>query len=452
MYAVINPATGELVQEFATATDDQMREAISRADDAFGSWRETSVAERARVAARVADLFLERSDQLARTITLEMGKRLEESLGEVNIASDIFRYYADHAQQLLADELIPIQRGEAKILKRPVGVLIGIMPWNYPYYQVARFAAPNLVLGNTIILKHAPSCPQSSVLVEQLLHDAGLPADAYINVYATNEQIAWALADPRIQGVSVTGSERAGAAVAAEAGKNLKKVVLELGGSDPMVILDTDDLDSLVATALESRMGNTGQACNAPKRMIVMDELYDEFVTKMIQAAGALKPGDPMEPGTTLAPLSSAQAAERLVAQLDEARSQGASIRIGGNRVDGPGAYVEPTVITDVTPEMSAYREELFGPVALVFRVADEEEAIRLANDTPFGLGASVFSDDAERAQRVAEKIEAGMVYLNQAGGSQPDLPFGGIKRSGIGRELGGLGIEEFMNKKVERL
>ena len=452
MYAVTNPATGELVQSFETATDDQMREAISRADHAFSSWKQTPVAERAKVAARAADLFQDRVDELARTITLEMGKRVGESRGEVGIASDIFRYYADNGPHLLADDVITIRGGEAKILKRPVGALIGIMPWNFPYYQVARFAAPNLVLGNTIILKHAPSCPQSSALVERLLHDAGVPADAYINVYATNEQIAWALADRRIQGVSVTGSERAGAAVAAEAGKNLKKVVLELGGSDPMVVLDTDDLDALVETALKSRMGNTGQACNAPKRMIVMDELYDDFVPKLVEAAGRLEPGDPLEPGTTLAPLSSTQAAERLVAQLDEARTQGANIRVGGHRVEGPGAYVEPTVITDVTAQMSAYRDELFGPVAIVFRAADEEEAILLANDTPYGLGASVFSGDPERAQRVAARIDAGMVYLNQAGGTQPDLPFGGIKRSGMGRELGALGIEEFMNKKVVRL
>lgn len=449
MYATTNPATGELVHEFETATDDQMRAAIARADNAFASWKEIPIEERAKVAVRVADLFQERADELARTITLEMGKRLEESHGEVGIASDIFRYYADNAPELLADEEITIQGGKAKILKRPVGALIGIMPWNYPYYQVARFVAPNLVLGNTVILKHAPSCPKSSALVEQLLHDAGVPSDAYINVYATNEQIAWALADPRIQGISVTGSERAGAAVAAEAGKNLKKVVLELGGSDPMIILDTDDIDALVAVALESRMSNTGQACNAPKRMIVMDELYDDFVTKMVEATGTLRPGDPMEPETTLAPMSSAQAAERLLAQLEEARKQGATIRVGGNRVDGPGAFVEPTVLTDVTPGMSAYHEELFGPVAIVFRVANEDEAVKLANDTPFGLGASVFSNDSEGAQRVAGKIDAGMVYRNQAGGSQPDLPFGGIKRSGIGRELGALGIEEFMNKKV---
>ena len=452
MYAITNPATGEIVREFETATDDQMRSAISRAADAFTSWKETPLEDRARVAVRVADLFLERADELARAITVEMGKRIEESHGEVGIASDIFRYYADNLPQLLADETITIQGGQAKILKRPVGALIGIMPWNYPYYQVARFVAPNLVLGNTIILKHAPSCPQSSALVEQLLHDAGVPADAYINVYATNEQIAWALADPRIQGISVTGSERAGAAVAAEAGKNLKKVVLELGGSDPMIILDTDNMDDMVAVALESRMGNTGQACNAPKRMIVLDDLYDDFVAKMVEATSALQPGDPMDPETTLAPMSSAQAAERLVAQLDEARVQGATIRVGGRRVDRAGSYVEPTVITDVTRDMAAYSEELFGPVVIVFRVADEDEAVLLANDTPFGLGASVFSGDSTRGQRVANQIDAGMVYLNQAGGSQPDLPFGGIKRSGIGRELGALGIEEFMNKKVVRL
>lgn len=452
MYAVTNPATGELVEEFDTCTDDQLRDAIGRADSAFGSWRDTPLDERMRVVDKAADLFLERKEELARTITVEMGKRIEESRGEVDICSAIFRYYSENATSMLADQTITIDGGEAKILKRPLGVLLGIMPWNYPYYQVARFAAPNLILGNTILLKHAPSCPKSSAQVEQLLRDAGVPADAYINIYATNEQVAWLLADPRVQGVSVTGSERAGAAVAAEAGRNLKKVVLELGGSDPMIILDTDDLDGLVELAVASRMGNTGQACNAPKRMIVLDDLYDAFVDKMVAAVSALTPGDPMDPATTLAPLSSEQAAVRLAGQLDQARDEGANILVGGARVEGPGAFVEPTVITDVTPQMAAYHEELFGPVVIIYRVSDEDEAVRLANDTPFGLGASVFSGDPDRAQRLAARIDAGMVYLNQAGGSQPDLPFGGIKRSGIGRELGALGIEEFMNKKVVRL
>ncbi len=452
MYKVTNPATGEVVENFATATDDEIRDAIDRAHRGYLSWRERPVAERAGIVKRAAELFAERTDELAAIITTEMGKRIEEGKGELATVVDIFTYYAENGESLLADEPLTIKGGEAVIQKCPIGVLVGIMPWNYPYYQVARFAAPNLVLGNTILLKHAPNCPKSSAAIESLLREAGVPADAYINVYATHDQIAWTLADPRIQGVSLTGSERAGAAVAAEAGKNLKKVVLELGGSDPMVILDADDLGETVEIAVASRMGNTGQACNAPKRMIIMSGIYDEFVEKLSKKMSQYTPGDPTDPATTLAPLSSKEAAERLVDQIETAVRQGATLRVGGRHVEGPGAYVEPTVLTDVTPEMDAYSEELFGPVAVVYRVNSEAEAIELANDTPYGLGSSVFSADLDRARRVGARIEAGMVYLNAAGGSQADLPFGGIKLSGVGRELGPLGMEEFMNKKVFRL
>lgn len=452
MYKVTNPATGEVIESFATATDDEIRDAIDRAHRGYLSWKDRTVAERAKIVKRVAELFAEKTDELSAIITMEMGKRIEESKGELATVVDIFTYYAENGESLTADEPLAIKGGEAVVQKRPIGVLLGIMPWNYPYYQVARFAAPNLVLGNTILLKHAPNCPRSSAAIESLMHEAGVPADAYINIYACNEQVAWMLADARVQGVSLTGSDRAGAAVAAEAGKNLKKVVLELGGSDPMVILDTEDLDKTVGIAVESRMGNTGQACNAPKRMIVMSGVYDEFVEKLTEKMSDYLPGDPMDPDTTLAPVSSREAAERLVSQIETAVRQGATLRAGGHRIDGPGAYVEPTVLTDVTPGMDAYSEELFGPVAVVYRVNSEEEAIGLANDTPYGLGSSVFSTNVDRARRVGTQIEAGMLYINAAGGSQADLPFGGIKRSGIGRELGPLGMEEFMNKKVIRL
>ncbi len=452
MYKVTNPATGEVLEEFPTATDDEIREAIDRAHRGYLAWRDRPVSERAHIVGRAAQLFAEKSDELAAVATVEMGKRLREARGELRLVADIFTYYAEHGEALMADEPLQIRGGEAVIEKRPVGVLIGIMPWNYPYYQVARFAAPNLVLGNTILLKHAPNCPRSSAAIEALLRQAGVPDNAYINVYATNEQIAWMLADPRVQGVSLTGSERAGAAVAAEAGKNLKKVVLELGGSDPLVILDTGDLDRTVDIAVRSRMGNTGQACNSPKRMIVMSDLYDDFVEKLIKKLAEFTPGDPMDPDTTLAPLSSAEAADRLLAQIDKAVEQGATLRAGGRRITVPGAYVEPTVLTDVTSQMDAYSEELFGPVAVVHRADSEGEAVRLANDTPYGLGSGVFSSDPARARRVGSQIEAGMVFINAPGGSQADLPFGGIKRSGVGRELGPSGMEEFMNKKVVRL
>lgn len=452
MYKVTNPTTGEVIDEFPNATDERIHEAIDRAHDGYLTWRERPIADRTAVLLRAAEIFTERTDELATIITTEMGKRIDESRGEVGIVTDIFNYYANNAETLLADAPLTITGGDAVVQKRPVGVLIGIMPWNYPYYQVARFVAPNLLLGNTILLKHAQNCPRSSAAIEQVLHDAGLPVDAYINVYATNEQVAWMLADKRVQGVSLTGSERAGAAVAAEAGKNLKKVVLELGGSDPLIVLDSADLSKTVAVAVESRMSNTGQACNAPKRMIVMSHLYDEFVEQATKQLHEFSPGDPADPSTTLAPLSSADAADRLVEQIESAVRDGATLRTGGKRIEGPGAYVTPAVLTGVTPQMRVHSEELFGPVVVVYKANTEAEAVALANDTPFGLGSSVFSSDPDRARRIGEQIDAGMVYVNAAGGSQADLPFGGVKRSGVGRELGYLGIEEFMNKKVIKL
>jgi succinate-semialdehyde dehydrogenase/glutarate-semialdehyde dehydrogenase len=452
MYKVTNPVSGEIVAEYATATDEQLLASIQAADQQFVAWKNTPLLDRVSMMRRVAELFAERTDQLAELITTEMGKRLAEARGEISVVVDIFNYYANNAESLLADEKLTIKGGSAVIRKCPVGVLIGIMPWNYPYYQVARFAAPNLILGNTILLKHAPNCPSSSLAIEGLLRDAGVPTNAYKNIFASNEQIEWMIADDRIQGISLTGSERAGSAVAAVAGRNLKKIVLELGGSDPMIILDTDDIVKTVEVAVDSRMGNMGQACNAPKRMIVMSDIYDEFVDLLTSSMTKFKAGDPKDPTTTLAPLSSASAAQKLQTQIQRAIDQGAVLKTGGRIVPGTHAYVEPTVLVDVKAGMDAHHEELFGPVAIVYRAESEKEAIALANDTPFGLGSGVFSTDPERARRVGEQIDAGMVYINASGGSQADLPFGGIKRSGLGRELGYLGIEEFMNKKVVRL
>jgi succinate-semialdehyde dehydrogenase/glutarate-semialdehyde dehydrogenase len=323
------------------------------------------------------------------------------------------------------------------------------MPWNYPYYQVARFAGPNLVIGNPILLKHAPQCPESAAAMEEIFHEAGFPAGAYTNIYASNEQIEWVIGDPRVRGVSLTGSERAGAAVAQIAGRHLKKVVLELGGSDPFILLQTDDLDQAVEAAVSARLENTGQACNAGKRFIVVDDLYDPFLEKFTAALTAVKPGDPTSSETTIGPLSSKTAADRLEDQVKRAVAQGAKLVAGGSR---EGNFFEPTVMTDITPDNDAYREEFFGPVAQVYRVRDEEEAVRLANDTPFGLGSYVMTNDPEQAQRVADRIEAGMVFINAVGQEGVELPFGGIKRSGFGRELGRYGMDEFVNKKMIRI
>lgn len=453
MYTVTDPATGELVEEIPNATDEEVRAAIERVHDGYLAWRSRPVAERAEIVLRAAELFAERADELAEIMTLEMGKRINEGRGEVGVVVDIFRYYGENGPALLADEPLKLEGGDAVIAKEPIGALLGVMPWNFPCYQVARFVAPNLVLGNTILLKHASICPRSAAAIEEILRDAGVPEDVYINVFASSRQVPWMLADPRIQGVSLTGSEQAGISVAAEAGKNLKRCVLELGGSDPLIVLDTADLDETVKVTATARMRNCGQSCNAPKRMIVLADLYDEFVDRLSKrVAEYYVPGDPGDPATTLPPLASIAAADEVAAQVMTAIRQGATLRAGGHRISGRGAYLEATVLTDVTPEMDAYYEEIFGPVVLVFRAEDEEEAIAIANDSPFGLGASVFGTDPERNRRVAGRIEAGMVYLNKSGGSEADLPFGGIKRSGMGRELGAAGIEEFMNKKSVRL
>jgi succinate-semialdehyde dehydrogenase / glutarate-semialdehyde dehydrogenase len=442
-YAVRNPATGELVRKYDTATDADIASAIDRAQAAYQEWgRRTSVAERAALVRRVAELHTERTEELADLIVEEMGKPREEAVGEVEFSAAIYEYYADNAEEFLKDEEITLLAGEgtARIHREPVGVLLGIMPWNFPAYQVARFAGPNLCLGNTILLKHAPQCPSSSAFIEQIFTDAGFPDGAYVNIYASNEQAADIIADPRVQGVSVTGSERAGAAVAEVAGRNLKKVVLELGGSDPFLVLGTDDMDATVEAALAARLGNTGQACNAGKRFIVTEDLYDEFVDKF--TAGILAAGR--------APLSSELAADRLMEQIERAKADGATlVAAEGER---EGAHVPSGVLTGVSRESDTFYQELFGPVAMVFKAKDEAEAIELANDTPFGLGSYVFTNDAEQAERVASQIEAGMVFVNLVDADGVELPFGGVKRSGLGRELGRFGIEEFVNRKMIRM
>jgi succinate-semialdehyde dehydrogenase / glutarate-semialdehyde dehydrogenase len=451
-YAVIDPATGKTVQEYPTITDDALREAIAKADQAHREWSASStVAERAALIRRVAELHTERREELGQIIVREMGKPIEQATGEVDFSAAIYEFYADNAEALMADEPITLLDGEGSALVRrsSLGVLLGIMPWNYPYYQVARFAGPNLVVGNTILLKHAPQCPESAAAMEAIFREAGYPEGAYINIYASNEQIEWVIGDPRVRGVSLTGSERAGAAVAEIAGRNLKKVVLELGGSDPFILLRTNDLDTAVEQAVAARLENTGQACNAGKRFIVADELYEPFLQKFTAALTAVKPGDPSSADTTIGPLSSKTAADRLEDQVRRAVDQGAKLVAGGER---NGNFYSPTVLTDITPDNDAYREEFFGPVAAVYRVANEEDAVKLANDTPFGLGSYVWTDDADQAKRVADKLDTGMVFINAVGAEGAELPFGGVKRSGFGRELGRFGADEFVNKKLIRI
>jgi succinate-semialdehyde dehydrogenase / glutarate-semialdehyde dehydrogenase len=452
IYAVVNPATGETVKEYPTMTDAELRAAIARADEAHSEWStSSSVADRAALVRRVGELHVEQRERLAEIIVREMGKPIEQALGELDFVGAIYEYYADNAEELMADEPIKLLAGDgtAVVRRSSLGVLLGIMPWNFPYYQVARFAGPNHIIGNTILLKHAPQCPESAEAMQQIFDEAGYPDGAYVNIRASNEQIEWVIADPRIRGVSVTGSERAGAAVAEIAGRNLKKVVLELGGSDPFILLGTDDLDKTVEDAVAARLDNTGQSCNAAKRFIVLDELYEPFLEKFTTAMTQAEPGDPRLHETEIGPLSSKTAADRLEDQVSRAVAQGAKILIGGKR---EGNFFEPTVLTDIGPDNDAYREELFGPVAQVYRVKSEEEAVELANATPFGLGSYLMTNDSEQAERVANRIDAGMVYVNLVGADGAELPFGGTKRSGFGRELGRLGAEEFVNKKLIRI
>lgn len=440
------------MKEFPLATAGEVEQALAASKKAFADWRSAPVEARAKVIARVAELYRERRDELAWLIATEMGKPLAQSRGEVGLVADIYSYYAEEGPSFLQDELLDVKGGgEAVVRSAPVGPLLGIMPWNYPYYQVARFAAPNLVLGNTILLKHAGSCPQSALAIEQIFKDAGLPEGAYINVFLSNEQVAGVIADDRVQGVSLTGSERAGAAVAEVAGRNLKKYVLELGGSDPFIVLDSDDLDATVKAAVSGRMGNAGQACTASKRFIILEDLYEAFVEKFTARMSAIKPGDPLLADTRFGPLSSQSAADGLIEQIQDAVDKGATLRTGGHHVDGPGAFVEPTVLTDVTPGMRAFSEELFGPAAVIYKVGTVEEAIELANGSPYGLGGAVFSADAEKAKDVADRLDTGMVFINSVAETQADLPFGGVKRSGVGRELARFGMNEFVNKKLIR-
>ena len=450
-YTVVDPATGITHATYDAFTDAQVEEAIAQAAAAHAGWsRSSTVAERAELIRRMAQLHRERREALADIIVREMGKPREQALGEVDFTADIAEYYADGAERIMADRPIDVQgEGSAVIRRTSLGPLLGIMPWNFPTYQIVRFAAPNLIVGNTILLKPAPQCPESSTAVAEIYRDAGFPEGAYQNVLLSNEQAATVIADPRVQGVSLTGSERAGSAVAELAGRHLKKVALELGGSDPFIVLSTDDLDATVQAAVDARLDNNGQSCNGAKRFIVTDQLYDEFTEKFVSALAAVEPSNPAEEDTVLGPLSSLTAAERLEKQITTAVDQGATLLTGGTR---DGAFFTPTVLADVTPDMDVYRQELFGPAAVVYRVADEDAAVALANDTPFGLGSYVFTTDPAQAGRVADQIDAGMVFVNSVLADSPELPFGGVKRSGTSRELGDLAAEEFVNKKLIRV
>jgi len=451
-YATTNPYTGELLRTFPDATDAEVDQAIENAHVAFLEWRETPIAKRAAILQKAADILRRDSDSYARLLTLEMGKLISEAKDEVELVARIFEYYVDNAEALLAPENVPVAdraEGDAVLLREPLGVLLAIEPWNFPYYQIVRILAAQLAAGNTMLLKHASNVPQSAAAFEALMREAGLPAGAFADLYATRAQIGRILDDPRVQGVALTGSESAGAVVAIQAARALKKSTMELGGADAFVVLADADMDKTVKWAVFGRHWNGGQVCCASKRMIIVDEVYDAFLERYAEAVAELRAGDPFAPETTLAPLSSQTAADDLKDQIRKAVEYGATATEVGPDVPDHGAFVQPTILTDIAQDNPARYWEFFGPVSMLFRAKDEEDAIRIANDSPFGLGGSVFTSNVQRGAEVAAKISTGMVFVNHPTMVKADLPFGGIRHSGYGRELLGLGINEFVNHKL---
>ncbi len=449
-YESVNPFTEEHLKSFPEHSDSEVERVLEQADQAYRStWRTLSFENRSAVLKRaVGDLRANRQ-RFAKLVTLEMGKLFHEALDEVNDCADILEYYADHAAGILAATETEVKQGRATISSVPLGVIFAIEPWNYPYYQVARVVGPNLMAGNTVVMKHAPGVPQCALAFEALLHDAGAPKGVYTNLFVSNEQAEKIVADARVRGVALTGSERAGAAVAGAAGKALKKSTMELGGSDAFIVLEDANMEEAVKLAVKGRMQNSGQACAGSKRFIVHDSLAEAFVAKFKEALEGLSPGDPLDEGTTLAPLSSKSALERALQQLEDAVAGGAKVLIGGKRLDRAGYFLAPTLLVDVEPSNPVFHQEFFAPVAMIFRVKNETEALAIANDSPFGLGGSVVTTSPERGRRVAELMETGMVFINSTVVSVPELPFGGIKNSGFGRELSDLGINEFVSKKL---
>lgn len=449
-YKTINPYTNEVEKEFPNATDEELEAVLAKAHQLYLDWRNDSesLEDRKAILHRVADILRERRTEYATTMSHDMGKLIGEAEGEVDLCADICDYYADKADEFLKPRTLETDAGKAYYIKQSTGVLVAVEPWNFPFYQIARVFAPNFIIGNPMILKDASNCPASAQAFADAVLEAGAPEGSLNNMFISYDQVAKAIADKRVSGVCLTGSERGGMSVAAEAGKSLKKTTMELGGNDAFIILDDADWELVREVAPQARLYNAGQVCTSSKRFIVMADMYDEFLEVLKDAFSAVRMGDPTDRTTTLAPLNSKSAKEKLEKQVELAVENGAKVYYGNEKVDLPGQFFMPTILTDITPDNPIFDQEMFGPVASVYKVNSEEEAIALANNSSYGLGNTVFGEP-EHAARVAAKIETGMSWINSGWASLPELPFGGVKNSGYGRELSELGFNAFVNEHL---
>jgi succinate-semialdehyde dehydrogenase/glutarate-semialdehyde dehydrogenase len=449
-YKTVNPYTNEVVKEYPNATAADIEAALTNGHKLFKQWEHEAPATRSDQLRDIARLLRLHAKDLATTMVTDMGKLYREALGEVELCAMIADYYADHGAELLQPvKLDSRANGDAEIQKHPLGILMMVEPWNFPYYQIMRVFAPNFMIGNPMILKHASITPGSALAFEKIIHESTAPDASLRNLFLSYDQVADVIADKRVQGVALTGSERGGVSVAREAGANLKKNTMELGGTDAFIVLDDADIDAVTNIAWRTRLYNAGQVCTSSKRYIVAANLYDEFVAKMKANFAKVKPGDPMAADTTLAPMNSKRAKDKLQKQVDDAIAHGATLVYGNEPIDLPGQFFQPTILTNIKPDNPAYSQEMFGPVAQIYKVDSEQEAIDLANDSDLGLGGIVFSGDAQRGKRVASQIETGMVFVNNFMVTLPELPFGGIKKSGYGREMSALGQNAFVNEQL---
>ena len=445
----LNPATGKIEKEFQPHTKEEINSAIQQADDLYQTWRFESFENRKAIVKAAAAEMRAQKEHLATLITTEMGKPIRESRIEIDYSANILDYYADNAEEFLKPESLTTEKGDAIVFSEAIGVLLGVMPWNFPFSQIARFAAPNIMAGNPILLKTASNIPQCGQAFEDIFTKVGAPKGIYTNLFISGKETSELVSDERIKGVSLTGSDAAGSSIAKIAGENIKKSVLELGGTDPMIVLNDADLEKVMSGTINGRLRNAGQACTSSKRIIVQEDIYDAYLEKITAHVANMKVGNPMEEDTDMGPVSSESAMNTLLEQVSQSIESGATLVTGGKQIGSEGSFMEPTILTDLKPGMKAYNEEVFGPVVCIIKVKTVEDAITIANDTIYGLGASIYTENVEQAHEIARKIDSGMVYINKQVSSSPELPFGGTKRSGYGRELSKAGIQEFINKKL---